>query len=224
MEYIRKGHGLNTDTNKYCTECKEVKSREEYYKNKARHDGIGTLCKPCENAKKKAYSQTAEGKKRANEYAAIWREENKEKCLKAAKRFREKNREKIKERRNSPEGKKYARDYMSKRRNTDPVFKVRGNVSRMILHGLKGNHKTNSCFDALPYTPTQLVEHLERQFDDAMTWDNYGSYWHVDHIYPQSKLLYDSLDHPNFLKCWSLDNLQPLEAIENMKKGNKTID
>jgi 5-methylcytosine-specific restriction endonuclease McrA len=57
-----------------------------------------------------------------------------------------------------------------------------------------------------------------------MTWDNYGSYWHVDHIYPHSKLPYDSMDHPNFLKAWALNNLQPLEAIENMKKSNKILD
>jgi len=45
----------------------------------------------------------------------------------------------------------------------------------------------------------------------------------VDHIYPQSLLPYDSYDDPNFQKCWALENLQPLEAIENLKKSNKII-
>lgn len=27
--------------------------------------------------------------------------------------------------------------------------------------------------------------------------------------------------YPNFEKCWSLENLRLLEALENMKKGNK---
>ena len=56
-----------------------------------------------------------------------------------------------------------------------------------------------------------------------MSWENYGIYWQIDHIYPQSLLPYDSMDHPNFLKCWSLDNLRPLEATENIRKGNKLI-
>jgi len=73
----------------------------------------------------------------------------------------------------------------------------------------------------LPYTQEQLKEHLENQFDSKMTWDNYGTYWHIDHIYPQSLLPYDSLEHPNFQKCWALENLRPLEAKANIKKGNK---
>jgi len=53
-----------------------------------------------------------------------------------------------------------------------------------------------------------------------MNWDNHGK-WHLDHIYPQSLLPYDSMKHPNFQKCWALDNLHPLEATENISKGNK---
>ena len=75
----------------------------------------------------------------------------------------------------------------------------------------------------LPYTPQELREHLETQFDDKMSWDNYGTYWHVDHIFPQSKMPYDSFEHPNFQKAWALSNLQPLEAIENIKKGAKIL-
>jgi hypothetical protein len=60
---------------------------------------------------------------------------------------------------------------------------------------------------------------LESKFDDKMSWDNYGSYWHIDHIIPQSKLLYNSMEDENFKKCWDLQNLQPLEATANMKKG-----
>ena len=41
-----------------------------------------------------------------------------------------------------------------------------------------------------------------------------------DHVYPQSKLPFDSLEHLNFQKCWALENLRPLSAAENFKKGN----
>ena len=57
-------------------------------------------------------------------------------------------------------------------------------------------------------------------------WENYGGKnneerksWHVDHINPQCNFPYDSLEHPNFLKCWSLNNLRPLEKIENLRKN-----
>lgn len=61
----------------------------------------------------------------------------------------------------------------------------------------------------------------EKQFDSNMNWSNYGKYWHIDHIYPQSLLPYTSMTDENFKKCWALDNLQPLEKIANIKKGNK---
>jgi len=105
------------------------------------------------------------------------------------------------------------------------VYKMKTIVSNNIRIALKENkHMKNfSTWKILPYSPQQLKEHLEAQFDSNMSWENYGTYWHIDHIYPQSKLPYDSIEHPNFKKCWSLFNLRPLEAKENLRKSNKII-
>ena len=65
------------------------------------------------------------------------------------------------------------------------------------------------------------MKHLEDQFDQNMTWDNYGSYWQVDHIIPQSVFDYKSEQHLKW--CWSLENLRPLEAIENISKNDSII-
>ena len=54
-----------------------------------------------------------------------------------------------------------------------------------------------------------------------MSWENYGSYWQINHIYPQSKLPYTSMEEENFKICWALSNLRPLEKITNIRKGNK---
>jgi 5-methylcytosine-specific restriction endonuclease McrA len=60
-----------------------------------------------------------------------------------------------------------------------------------------------------------------------MNWDNYGKYnkdkmtWQIDHKIPQSKLPFKSFDDDNFRKLWALDNLQPLETVANIKKGNR---
>ena len=58
-------------------------------------------------------------------------------------------------------------------------------------------------------------------FNDKMTWDNYGEYWHIDHIKPQSLFNFESFEDDEFKECWALDNLQPLSAEENRKKSNK---
>ena len=81
--------------------------------------------------------------------------------------------------------------------------------------------------DITGFRRVHSMNDLENQFDDKMSWENYGNSegcWSIDHITPQSKLPYDSYNHPNFMKCWSLENLRPLNHIENVKKSNKIID
>lgn len=57
-----------------------------------------------------------------------------------------------------------------------------------------------------------------------MTWDNYGTYWHIDHIRPISSFSFETYYDPDFKICWALENLQPLEAKANRLKSNKIID
>jgi endogenous inhibitor of DNA gyrase (YacG/DUF329 family) len=108
------------------------------------------------------------------------------------------------------------------RLKNDPVFRLRVNVGMTVREALKrqlASKNGASTFEYLPYTPPELKVHIEKQFDEHMSWDNYGTYWHLDHIVPQAALIYDSLAHPNFAKCWALSNLQPLERKKNASKG-----
>ena len=115
----------------------------------------------------------------------------------------------------------YNRKYRAERRKC-PTYRMRCCVSGAVLHALKkqGKSKEGPTFSALPYTPMQLKKHIEKQFDDTMTWENYGEHWEVDHIIPQAALQYDSFGHPNFLKCWRLENLRPLACTANRSKSN----
>jgi hypothetical protein len=80
--------------------------------------------------------------------------------------------------------------------------------------------KNKSYFDVLQYTPEQLISHLEKQFTSEMTWDNYGQ-WHVDHILPITSFNIIEMGDDEFMKCWGLNNLQPMWGVENIKKSNK---
>jgi hypothetical protein len=113
-------------------------------------------------------------------------------------------------------------------RREDPVLNLRFLVSSMVNKGMRKQNvtKNNSTWNALPYTPLQLREHLESQFDSWMNWDNHGckeGCWSIDHIIPQSSFKFDSMDHPDFQKCWALENLRPLDHWENVKKSNKIL-
>jgi hypothetical protein len=56
----------------------------------------------------------------------------------------------------------------------------------------------------------------EKQFTEGMTWFNHGE-WHIDHIYPVSL----ATDEHHLKKLNHYTNLQPLWAIDNIKKSNK---
>lgn len=100
--------------------------------------------------------------------------------------------------------------------------RLKETISQHVRYALTGK-KEGSAFTYLPFTLKELMAHIEKQFTPEMNWENRGTYWHIDHIVPISILRHDSLTHPNFQKCWSLENLRPLEARENISKQDKII-
>ncbi len=104
---------------------------------------------------------------------------------------------------------------------------VKGRLSQSMRGGinyslkLKGSRKWCSWINMVDYTIDQLKTHLEKQFTPKMNWDNYGTYWHIDHKIPIAYFDFKSSDDVGFKLCWALKNLQPLEKIANMKKGAK---
>lgn len=118
----------------------------------------------------------------------------------------------------------YHKNYRKNKRTINPKNKLRDNCSRMINAAMNGQKGNFSFLEYLDYKIDELKFHLENQFDEHMSWENYGSYWHLDHIIPQSKLLYSSMEDENFKICWDINNLRPLDKIKNMSKGNKITE
>ena len=142
-----------------------------------------------------------------------WYEQNKEHRKQYHKEYREKNIDKIRQTK---------RDYERNRKARDPLYKLISNFRTAIYTVLKESNvdKYGHYFDVLQYTPEELINHLEKQFKDDMTWDNYGI-WHVDHKFPITSFDIQEMGDEEFMKCWSLGNLQPMWGIDNIKKSNK---
>ena len=71
-------------------------------------------------------------------------------------------------------------------------------------------------------TLKEVIIHLESQFEPGMAWDNWGLHgWHIDHIYPISKV--DTLNLDELKKVSNYRNLRPMWAVENRKKHAKVI-
>lgn len=153
-------------------------------------------------------------KEKILEYFSEWQKENREHLNEYHQKWREKNIDRHRE---------YKRNYEKHRKDTDPLYKLINNFRTAIYQVLKENYvqKNGHYFDILKYTPEELINHLEKQFKDGMTWDNYGD-WHVDHIIPISVHNIVEIGDEEFMKCWSLENLQPLWGEENIRKSNKT--
>jgi hypothetical protein len=119
-------------------------------------------------------------------------------------------------------GEKPKRDYERNRKARDPLYKLISNFRTAIYQVLKESNveKNKHYFDILQYTPEQLISHLENKFIDKMSWDNYGD-WHVDHKLPITHYNIQEMGDSEFMKCWSLDNLQPMWGVDNIKKSNK---
>lgn len=115
---------------------------------------------------------------------------------------------------------------IKERRQLDINFKLKMNYSSLLKDYIKRKTKNwtvvrNDRLAVLWYNIQDLKKHLENKFKDGMNWSNYWSYWHIDHITPASWFNYNSISDKSFIECWSLDNLQPLTAKENMSKSNK---
>lgn len=134
----------------------------------------------------------------------------------------------------------YDKNYQSNRGKIDISFSIRKRVSNSIRTAIRrnGGIKQGSILKYLPYTIQELKEHLEKQFEPWMSWNNWGLYnketwndndqstwtWQIDHIIPQSKLAYTSMEDENFKECWALDNLRPLSAKQNLSDSNRKLE
>ena len=177
---------------------------------------VGIPGKKFKGGKKATYKRTYEKyKERKTTYHKEWQKNNRDKLNSYHKEWREKNIDRHRENK---------RTYQKHKRHTDPIYKLISNFRTAIYIVLKENNlqKYAHYFDILGYTPEDLILHLEKQFNDGMNWDNYGE-WHIDHIKPISSFIFESSEDEEFRKCWSLENLQPMWGIENIKKGNKFI-
>lgn len=110
--------------------------------------------------------------------------------------------------------------WVRKSLSESPSKKISAHFSTLIHRALGKAKAGRSWRTFVDYSLEELMSHLERQFKPGMSWENKGD-WHIDHIIPRSSFEYSSPDDPEFKKCWSLSNLQPLWAVDNIRKNAK---
>jgi len=203
---------------KICKKCNIEKSVLLFYKQKRNKDGYWNSCIECE--KKKYNENSYIVKKRVSEY----RKKNKDKIIENKKKYYYANQERL-----LNEKKIYTkktRDLRNKKMfekyHSDILFKLITNLRVRTKLFIKsyGMSKNNRTIEILGANPDIIKNHLESQFKDGMTWDNYGfNGWHIDHIIPLSSA---KTEEEVYTLC-HYTNLQPLWAKDNFKKGKKIL-
>jgi hypothetical protein len=190
-------------TTKVCGKCKVEKPYGDFYKSKANKDGFASRCKKC-----------------AKEYAIV----NHEKILEYSKMYHNKNRDVILEKKKNYYEKNKAQHvvrqsrYMKKMLENDPIFRVLHNIRCRVssyCSAIRAN-KIAKTKEMLGVDLDCFKSYMESKFQEGMTWENYGK-WHVDHIKPISL----ATTEQQIIELNHYTNLQPLWAVDNIKKSNK---
>jgi hypothetical protein len=193
-----------------CNACKIEKPLDEFLKDKTRSLGYSYRCKICSSQihKEKYYDKylpTRRGK--YNEYYKE-RYINKTEEEKAKDREYQKNWEK--------ENKDKVAGYKRKYRKENPIFKLKENIRTRIYLSLQEKNKSISTIKLLGCSSEEYKLYLEKQFDENMNWENYGTYWEIDH---KKELYRFDLSNPIQQKeAFHFTNTQPLSIEENRKK------
>lgn len=105
---------------------------------------------------------------------------------------------------------------IKERRRTDEHFRlaevIRSKVHK-LLRGLPTSYRHLLGMDL-----DLFRDWMAFQFEPGMTWDNYGTEWHIDHVLPMSR--FDLKDPRSRAICYGWTNLQPLWASDNRQKSD----
>ena len=198
---------------KVCSKCGIEKDLCEFQKDKKYSLGYKNYCNKCRLEYHREYQK--EYRKRNKASIAEYKRKNKASIAaynrESRKKYRLNNKEKI-----SKEKKKYRATKLLR----CPQFKINLSISKQICVSLKGNKNGHHWESLVGYTLNELINHIEKQFTEGMSWENYGK-WHLDHRIPKSAFNFSKPSHIDFKKYWALSNLQPLWAKDNLRKHAK---
>ena len=105
--------------------------------------------------------------------------------------------------------KEYNKAYKRKKGLT-PKQKIISNLRNRVYKMLIEEIESKPTLELIGCSREDFFHYVEKQFDNKMNWNNYGTYWELDHIQPLSKG-----------GTFHYTNCQPLTITENRKKSSK---
>lgn len=178
---------------KVCTRCKLELPVSNFIKSNSINSNKDGLRGQCKACLKQYREEHAE-------YYSQYRQEHKEECREYHKLYR----------------REITKVNLLERLKSNMRVRI-GNAVR-----LQSMKKTTKFAQYIGCTLEELKVHLESQFTEGMTWEDYGRglhKWNIDHIIP----LNSATNEEELFKLCHYTNLQPLWFIDNVRKGNKIL-
>lgn len=194
--------------NKICNKCHLEKERTEFSIRKDSKDGIGTICKSCNQEYCRQHYKTH--KEEHARKVKEWVDKNRAHKLKKQSEWYHKNKERL------------LKEELFRKRESrkNPTYRLRETLRSRLNQAIIKETKSGSAVLDLGCTIHELKQYLESKFQPGMTWDNWSKTgWHIDHIRPLAS--FDLTDPEQFKQACHYTNLQPLWAKDNLSKGDK---
>ena len=154
-----------------CNKCGQLKNTTEFRKSSINKCGTKGICKQCKNDQNKVY----------------WKSKYKDPEFKVKHearqiRYKDQKAEYMKQYDVLNREKKHQWHY-NKYQN-DIEYKLISRVRNRIYYALKtrNENKQYKSSEHLGCDIKTYIQYLENQFDKNMNWENYGTYWEIDHI------------------------------------------
>lgn len=236
----------NSTPSRICTGCKIEKpaTQEFFHAYKRAPDGRRAVCRICrakdhsenredrlpkrrehyqansDRIKADVHDYYAKNTEAQREVARKRHERNAERNNSLSKAYREKHRDRLNALKRESAKEKYKELYRK-----DQAFTLRHRVRSLMRVTMTTNKGGRRMREILGYSYDQLRTHLEERFTVGMTWERFmAGEIHIDHRIPVAYFKPETHDCPEFRMCWSLTNLRPLWAAENIAKGDRLPD
>lgn len=212
---------------KICKTCKVDKPIIEFRFREDENRYI-TSCKNCEKIsrklnyilKKKSIRLSRKNYYKSNkdkilQQNKLWRSNNKEIIKNSNKMYRIKNYHILKRKRELNKSNRNAK--LRNRYKNDIKYRIICSLRHRLWETIVKEYKITSIKNLIGCSIDELKIYLSSQFKQGMSWDNYGK-WHIDHIRPCAS--FDLTDPEQQKQCFHYTNLQPLWAVDNLRKNS----
>jgi hypothetical protein len=111
----------------------------------------------------------------------------------------------------------------NKQKRNEVYYKLITNLRNRLYQAvvLKSIKKSDKTLNLIGTSSNHIRNWLEYQFNSKMNWNNYGSYWVIDHVIPCNSFNLEMKNEQQ--KCFHWTNLRPLSNEENSKKSDKIL-